>query len=421
MTMTDNGGTMTDVEELVRDGIRTTKADLIGRQDVERAFAEVRDSMAAEADEIQSAVAAGRSVIPEVSYADIASNSVPTATIDAIHRRGCVIVRQVFPTDQATRWNEQIGQYLEENEYERRAQEKGGLDDYFGGLESSTPQIFGIYWSQPQVQARQAESMAATKRFLNHLWDRRAPVGYEFDPDHDFVYADRIRRRAPGDTTLGLSPHTDAGSFERWVDPAYQRVYRAVFEGAWREYDPWKAAHRTQVREFDSSTVCSVFRTFQGWTAMTAQGGGDGTLRLLPVANAVVYVLLRSLLEDVPDDELVMADPGTALGIDDRSHPELVAGMVSIPLVEPGDTVWWHPDVNHAVEDEHGGSDFSNVIYIGASPRCAKNENYAWRQAQHFINGKSSPDFPAEDFEVDFAGRATVDDLTPLGRAQMGL
>ena len=43
-----------------------------------------------------------------------------------------------------------------------------------------------------------------------------------------------------------------------------------------------------------------------------------------------------------------------------------------IPKVQPGDTVWWHPDVIHAVEDHHQGSDYSNVMYIGAAPDCEK-------------------------------------------------
>lgn len=98
-----------------------------------------------------------------------------------------------------------------------------------------------------------------------------------------------------------------------------------------------------------------------------------------------------------------------------------MAGMVTIPHVEPGDTVWWHPDLVHAVESEHRGDGYSNVIYIAATPRCRKNLTYAQRQAEHFLTGLSSPDFPAEHLETDFDGRATVDDLTDLGRAQMAL
>ena len=40
--------------------------------------------------------------------------------------------------------------------------------------------------------------------------------------------------------------------------------------------------------------------------------------------------------------------------------------------------------------------------------------------AGKFLEGRSAPDFAAMDFEVDFKGRAVVEDLTDLGRAQMG-
>ena len=53
-------------------------------------------------------------------------------------------------------------------------------------------------------------------------------------------------------------------------------------------------------------------------------------------------------------------------------------------------------------------------------PDCTKNRSYIERQRQYFLDGRSPPDFAAMDFEVDFKGRATIDDLTPLGRAQMG-
>ncbi len=94
---------------------------------------------------------------------------------------------------------------------------------------------------------------------------------------------------------------------------------------------------------------------------------------------------------------------------------------MSIPRVEPGDTVWWHPDVIHAVEDEHRGRDYSNVIYIGAAPWCEKNARFLPRQAERFLHGRSSPDFAAEDYEVDFTGRARMEDLSTMGQQQMGL
>jgi hypothetical protein len=60
-------------------------------------------------------------------------------------------------------------------------------------------------------------------------------------------------------------------------------------------------------------------------------------------------------------------------------------------------------------------------MYIASVPSCAKNDAYLKRQLPSFLDGKSPPDFPADHFEVDFVGRATVDDLTPLGRSQIGM
>lgn len=401
--------------------IAAAKEELRQQTDVEKAFARVRDAMRTAVDNVVDLQARSSAVVPELSYTAISNGSVSSSDIDSIKQRGCVIVREVFSRSQAEDWNSELGDYLDTNHYLDRAKEKAGLDDYFGDLKDAKPQIYGVYWSRPQVMARQAESMAATKRFLNRLWDIRAPAGPEFNPDLDYAYADRTRRRAPGDTTLGLSPHMDAGSYERWVDPAFQKIYGNIFAGKLEQYDPWRAAYRTQTREFESPAVSSMFRTFQGWTALTEQGPGDGTLELLPIANAIAYVLLRALQKDVPEQEFCLAKPGRALGVSQDWHPDLMPGIVPIQTVAPGDTVWWHPDVVHAVGNEHHGSDYANVIYIGASPACTKNKAYALKQAVNFTHGLSAPDFAAENYEVDFKNRATINDLTELGKLQMAL
>lgn len=401
--------------------IADAKNRIKDNNDVAKHFAACTDVMKASVEEVLNLQARGETVVPELSFSAIRDGSVSEEDINAIRKRGCVIVRNVFERQQAEDWNAELGEYLDENNYYTKAEEKAGLDNYFGDLKDAKPQIFGVYWSKPQVMARQAESMAATKRFLNNLWAIQAPAGEEFDPNLDLSYADRTRRRAPGDTTLGLSPHMDAGSYERWVDPAFQHIYKAIFDGKLEDYDPWQAAYRTQTREYESAAVSSMFRTFQGWTALTEQGPGDGTLELLPIANAVSYVLLRSIQDDVPDNELLLAKPGRALGIDETWHPDIFPAISPIQTVEPGDTVWWHPDVIHSVGNEHKGQEYASVIYIGASPACAKNKAYAQRQAEHFLKGRSAPDFAPEDYEVDFKGRATADDLTELGKQQMAL
>jgi hypothetical protein len=60
-------------------------------------------------------------------------------------------------------------------------------------------------------------------------------------------------------------------------------------------------------------------------------------------------------------------------------------------------------------------------MYISSTPGCAKNTAYLAKQAPAFLSGRTPPDFASDDFEVDFKGRGTEADLTPLGRSQLGL
>jgi len=386
------------------------------REALQRAYGEVRDHVRRAVDKIAADVAAGRGVVPELEYRDIQGNTVPEATRAWIRSCGCAVVRGVIPRDVASEWFGQVSEYLETNQYEQREVEKRSMDKYFSGLKAGQPQVFNVYWSKPQVAARQHPSLAETRAFLDRLWK------YEgvFNPDRQCTYADRVRRRQPGDKTLGLSPHMDAGTVERWIDPGYQQVYENVFAGDWRGYDPFDGTHRLKTQEIPSPAVCSMFRTYQGWTALTRQGPNDGTLRLIPIAEGIAYVLLRALQDDVPEGDLCGAAPGRALGVSPQWHADLIPGLVSIPEVTPGDTLFWHTDICHAVADEHKGSEYASVIYIGSAPDCAKNRAYLPKQREAFLQGRSAPDFAAMDLEVDFEGRATEKDLTELGRAQMG-
>ncbi len=387
------------------------------RAELKRAFADVKDYVSRASETIQKNLSAGRPNVPELDYRDIKAGKISDATRAAIRKSGCAVVRGVFPTSQATGWFEEVGRYLEDNEYEKKEVEKRSLDKYFSALKAGKPQIFNVYWSKPQVLARQDPKLAETRSFLDRLW-----TGYEgvFNPDLQCTYADRVRRRQPGDKTLGLSPHMDAGTVERWIDPGYQQVYERVFAGDWRGYDPFDASHRLETREIPSPAVASVFRTYQGWTALTRQGPADGTLRLIPIAEGISYVLLRALQDDVPETDLCGAAPGRALGVRPEWHADMMAGTVSIPEVMPGDTVWWHTDICHSVADEHAGKEYASVIYIGSAPDCAKNRAYLPGQKAAFLAGRSPPDFAQMNFEVDFKGRATEADLTDLGRRQMG-
>ncbi|MCU7369072.1 DUF1479 domain-containing protein [Pantoea stewartii] len=387
--------------------------------DVERVFRQVFQKTEEAIAEARLEEAQTGSAWPIVTGEAIASGTVSPETRARIKRRGCVVVRQHFPREQALAWDADILRYLDENQFD--AQYRGPGDNFFDSLEASRPEIYPIYWSQAQMQARQRPEMHQVQSFLNRLWTYESEGQRWFDPDVNILYPDRIRRRLPGTTSKGLGAHTDSGALERWLLPAYQRVFHAVFNGDIDRYDPWNAAHRSDVDEYDvpDTTKCSVFRTFQGWTALSDMIPGQGLLHVVPVPLAMAYLLLRPLLSDVPEDELCGVAPGRVLPVNEKWHPHLMKGLCPVPAITAGDSVWWHCDLIHAVAPVENQQGWGNVMYIPAAPMCDKNRAYAHHVAHALKQGHSPADFPPEHYEADWKNRFTLADLNPLGKRSL--
>ena len=382
-------------------------------------FLQIKKNITSEILKIEDLKKNNQNIIPEVKFDDLNSNLEELKL--KVKKRGCVVIRDVFDDNLITQMNKDLEQYIEENNYYEDQKKKADIDKYFSDLKSGKPQIYGLYWSKTQVNIRQSNELNHVKKWLNKLWVNKHNDQTIFDPNNELVYADRVRRREPGDATLGLSPHCDAGSVERWIDKGYQSVYENIFADNFKEHDPFNAAYRNEIQEIESAAVSHVFRTFQGWVALTEQGPGDGTLQLIPIAKSMAYILTRALMDDVDDNDLCGSKPARALSVNSTYHSLLLRGLVSIPKMNPGDTVWWHPDVVHAVEDQHLGKGYSNVVYVGSTPYCEKNLVYAKKQSKKFLEGKSPPDFAEEDYEVNYKNRAKISDLTPLGKKQLTL
>ena len=73
--------------------VRDLKKELRARiGDVEGFFARIEDVMRREIADIEATKARGESVWPVVQFSDIAAGTVPADTVEAIHRRGCLVV-----------------------------------------------------------------------------------------------------------------------------------------------------------------------------------------------------------------------------------------------------------------------------------------------------------------------------------------
>jgi hypothetical protein len=386
---------------------------------VEEVFAVVERGIEAEVVAIEAARERGEAVWPVIDYADIAAGTVPAETLALLHRRGCLVVRGHFDREQALGWDRQIVSYVEDNAFFEHY--RGPADDFFGSV-SSKPEIYPIYWSRPQMQARQSSRMATVQTFLNRLWKHESGGVQWFDPERDAMYPDRIRRRPPGATSGGLGAHLDPGTLDLWMTDAYQRAFRHLFDGSVEQYDPWDAAHRTAGPQYPGSTMCSAFRTFQGWTALSDMDHDQGVLHTVPIPGAMAYLMLRPLLADVADDDMCGVTVNQAFPAgDERWHGLLLRALSGIPDVRAGDSVWWHCDMIHSVAPVRDQQGWGNVMYIPAAPWCPRNEAYSGSVRSAFLTGSSPADFPEEHYERMWTGRFGVGQLNTTGRRGLAI
>lgn len=379
--------------------------------DIDAVFHKLSKKIEDRISEINRRKVHGEEIWPIVEFDDVCAGSISERAKNRIKEHGCVVIKNHFPRERALHWDASILDYLQENKFDDIY--KGPGDNFFGTLEASKPEIYPIYWSKAQMEARTDPRMATVQSFLNHLWRFDSQEKKWFDPDINIIYPDRIRRRPPGTTSKGLGAHTDSGALERWLLPEYQKIFSDVFSGSIEDYDPWNAAYRTEVHEYEvpNTTKCSVFRTFQGWTALSDMEEGQGLFHVVPIPEAMMYLLLRPLLDDVPEDELCGVTPGKVLPVLEKWHSLLLEGLCSIPPLEAGDSVWWHCDLIHSVAPVIDQQGWGNVMYIPAAPMCERNKFYEDTMLRGPLKTGNSPvDFPQENYEKNWVNRGTMND-----------
>ncbi|KAH9029467.1 DUF1479-domain-containing protein [Lactarius hengduanensis] len=314
----------------------------------------------------------GADIVPSIQFSDL-QKGLSKQQILQIRESGVVIVRGGVPREEALGWKQSLRDYISLN--------------------------------KDKVKE-------ATQRALLQLWHASDPQA-KLSLGTPISYYDRFRIRLPGDRSFVLGPHIDGGSLERWEDPGFRACFGAILSGRWRDHDPFDAAPRLH--------ACQDLYHACGWTSMSTTGPGQGTLRVVPMLKlATAYLILRpffkprtpsSGLDDWVVDVESAAFPGSQMGktqeLNETTHPhlQLTRTVVSAPHVEPGDQIYWHCDLIHAVEGNHEGQSDSSVLYIPAVPLTVRNAEYLRDQREHFSQGLPAPDFPGGEGESYFLNR----------------
>jgi len=173
---------MTANNDKMADQIRSIKKELRnGIGDYRALFKEIETHAASEIKRIRQENTQGRAV-PQINFQDL--NQITEADRDRIKRAGCLVIRNTLPKDEVSAQNEKLGRYIVDNGY-YEVKIDPEMDQYFDQLKSDRPQIFGLYWSQTQVWARQHPHLAEARSFLNRLWEYESLGKQHFDPDRE--------------------------------------------------------------------------------------------------------------------------------------------------------------------------------------------------------------------------------------------
>ncbi|KIL63988.1 hypothetical protein M378DRAFT_186857 [Amanita muscaria Koide BX008] len=373
----------------------------------------------------------GTQIIPQVLFDEIKAG-LSDKQIEDIKQVGTVVIKGGIPKGEALQWKSDIKAYAALNK------------DQVKGFPADNIQVYELYNTPAQISARTHPNAIATQRFLLSLW-HKSDASSLVDLSNPVSYFDRLRIRQPGDEQFTLGPHVDGGSVEHWEDPSFRACFSKILQGgsAWREHDPYDASPRVNAKHdlYNVSNKCSIFRAWQGWTSMSNTGPNEGTLKVFPnILLGTSYLILRPFFRPRNpqssslkfEDWTVNIDtpdfPGSILGntqeFNEKTHPHMSFDrtMVSAPRVDPGDQVFWHCDVIHAVEGQHRGTSDSSVLYIPAVPLTVDNAHFMRQQRENFEAGLPPPDFPGGKGESECVGRARGEDVKrPEARRVLGL
>ena len=108
-------------------------------------FENIEKKILIDVEEVEKLKIQNKKIIPEINYQNIKNKLINNEVVNLVKKRGCVVIRNVFEKEKVIKWNREIEQYIDENNYYEDQKEKAGLDQYFSDLQSGKPQIFGFF------------------------------------------------------------------------------------------------------------------------------------------------------------------------------------------------------------------------------------------------------------------------------------
>lgn len=121
-------------------------------------------------------------MIPEVHFSAIQANhgELPEDAKRALKECGTIIVRGLVSQGDALGWKQRIRDYVK-------------LNPSTTGFPADFPQVYELYWSKPQLEARAHPNMLTAQAALNKVWSA-APEDV-VDTSVPITYCDRLRIR----------------------------------------------------------------------------------------------------------------------------------------------------------------------------------------------------------------------------------
>ncbi|QQP54361.1 YbiU, partial [Caligus rogercresseyi] len=269
----------------------------------------------------------------------------------------------------------------------------------------------GIYWSKAQTRLRQNEDLVKVQRSLLGLFHVRNTSSGDLREPKTLVSGLRIRvpkkNSSPRESSVSKGRLNSSGGdcLERWVNPAYQHVYRHILHDKFEDYDPFEMDERLKLRS----------RSLHGRPKFLSSVGA-GSLSVLPLLReATAYVMLRAFLKDVPSEIFPGCKPGEPFfELSPFYHRLLHFNMIPLPSLSPGDAVWWHDDLTKDVKETE------SIMRLLTGPDYELNKKYSRHLRHNFILKQTLFDNKKHIDERNFKGSSGFEDLNALGKTLMG-